>query len=386
MLRCCLFHDGDPCDVPPNNWDAVVTASRKHFVAPLLYLSLRNKEGVPSSVISRLEAMYHSNLKSNIRRLNKLAEFLNALQNDHIPSVVLKGCFISESIYENVGARIFGDADIMVKPEDVDRAHRCLTKVGAFSPESGPPVDLHWYLEDALNLDMDRIWSRIQPAVIGGISTHGLSPEDLLIHLCLHMGFHHNYEFGGLRSLCDIREIISRHGDRLDWGYIASTATNGEFAKAIYLPLHLAKTLVSAQVPEDALSSLCPDPILTEPVQWALSQMFHTKPFDESPALSPNFWSLWASGSLWKKVVSFLKLLYPDRKYIAQKYPTSPRSMKTYFYYMVRMKRHIFKYLSVCTRIIMNESEMKRILERERRNIHMRAWMTDGDGKKRYTV
>ncbi len=361
------------------DWESVPTSSEEHLVAPLLYVKLRKSTGVPPSIIHLLEAYYRVNLKRNIQHLHHLGKWLKELQANHIPVVVLKGCHLAETVYDNLGARVFCDADLLVKPEDMDRAHRCLTKIGAFSPEKSFSVDLHWYLEDTLDIDMHRIWSRIQPATIGGINTHGLCIEDLLIHLCLHMGYHHNYEFGGLRTLCDIREIISRYGDTLDWGYIAYAASKGNFSKAICLPLCLTKLLLATKIPENTPASLCMDPIPTEPVKWALARMFTSQSFRNFPALSPNFWSLWASSSLWQKLVSFRKLLYPNKEYIAQKYPAPPRSLKRYFYYMVRLKRHLVKYLSVFARIVMNEPEMKRILEREQSNIRMRSWMTDED-------
>jgi hypothetical protein len=378
-LLHALRRDGAAGDICAEDWESVVAASEKHLVAPLLYLTVRKNNEVPPSVISRLEANYHTNLKRNIQRLHRLGILLKTLNKEHIPVVVLKGCHLAETVYENVGARIFGDADLLVKPDDMDRAHRCLTKAGAFSQPNDLPIDLHWYLENILNIDMDRIWSRIKESIVGSVSTLVLSPEDLLIHLCLHLGFHHNYEFGALRSLCDIREIISRHDGIIDWGYISETATNSGFPKAIFLPLYLAKMLVSAQVPKNVIASLCPDTIPSEPVKWALSRMFSPKAYKNIPALSPNFWALWASDSFLKKILSLRKLIYPDRNFIAQKYPTPPRSLRTYIYYLIRMKDHLLLYLSAFARIIMNEPEMKRILEKERCNIRMQSWMTDRD-------
>ena len=133
----------------------------------------------------------------NMNLYHELSHVLTVLRHDDIPVIVLKGAHLAEIVYENIALRPMCDVDLLVKKEDLTRVQRKLLETG-YSPFTNRLLlDIHWHLENSMTdlpVDMDMIWERAQPAFIAGVKVLVLSPEDLLLHLCLHLGFHHFFQ------------------------------------------------------------------------------------------------------------------------------------------------------------------------------------------------
>ena len=70
-------------------------------------------------------------------------------------------------------------------------------------------LEIHWHIDRSshpFTIDLDGMWERALPAIIAEVEALVLSPEDLLLHLCLHTCKHKLT--GGLRPFCDIAETI----------------------------------------------------------------------------------------------------------------------------------------------------------------------------------
>jgi len=58
------------------------------------------------------------------------------------------------------------------------------------------------------------LWQRVQTVTLDGIPYPILTPEDLLLHLCVHASYQHQFAFD-LRSLWDIRQLCQAYPDLL---------------------------------------------------------------------------------------------------------------------------------------------------------------------------
>jgi hypothetical protein len=81
-----------------------------------------------------------------------------------------------------------------------------------------------------------------------------LGPEDLLLHLCLHL-CRHRFN-GGVIALCDIAAAIAHYEGRLDWTKVQALAVKCGASDYLFVPLQLAVELMGAGVPPTALASL----------------------------------------------------------------------------------------------------------------------------------
>lgn len=102
--------------------------SRRHRVAPLLYRQLKKLEAsdVPSEIMQELRTYYLRTAARNMDFYRQMSAILQCFQSENIPVIPLKGLYLAEHVYRNIGVRPMGDVDVLVRQED----HRCPTTLG----------------------------------------------------------------------------------------------------------------------------------------------------------------------------------------------------------------------------------------------------------------
>jgi hypothetical protein len=163
-------------------------------------------------------------------QLIELSRVQDLLESDGIRHLVFKGPALSVQTTRDLGARGFGDLDLLVDPDSVERVFGLLVANGWMSSEPLPPwgswawnrilhtsnelsfsgsccsVDLHWRLDptlDALPV-FDELWSRRESVDLGGVIASTLGPGDALSHACLNAA---KDEWRWLRNLVDIHRL-----------------------------------------------------------------------------------------------------------------------------------------------------------------------------------
>src|SRR5207237_1012421 len=104
---------------------------------------------------------------------------------------------------------------------------------------------------------VEDFWRRAQPASIGSMPALVLAPTDVVLHLCLELACVDRF-VARLRTLCDIAATIDRHGEDFDWVLFLKHAADYSAERFVYYPLWLARGLVQADIPADALRRLEP--------------------------------------------------------------------------------------------------------------------------------
>ena len=100
------------------DWDYILDCSIKQGISPLFYWNLRkisNGKDVPYEVMKSLEKIYYSNLARNMILYDELGKILKAFKKAGIDTIVLKGAFLAEEIYKNIGLRPMSDIDLLIK-------------------------------------------------------------------------------------------------------------------------------------------------------------------------------------------------------------------------------------------------------------------------------
>ena len=206
-----------------------------------------------------------------MRVYHELARVLETLQDEDISVIALKGAHLAEVVYGNIALRPMSDVDLLVKEPDLSRVEKKLLAMGYTPdekntaelaercvhftyklPREGLCMEIHWNIQlsnSPFNVDVDGLWKRTRPAMIAGVRVLALSPEDLLLHLCLHTAFRHLFGQSALRSLCDISETIRHYQDQIDWEQVRHRAHQWGIGNCLHLTLHLASKLLGAAVP-----------------------------------------------------------------------------------------------------------------------------------------
>lgn len=359
-------------ELPEADWNCLVRQARRHALEPLLCQQLKTRhQAVPAAVLRDLQAKYFACAWRNNSLYQELEKVLNALREQGIPVILLKGAHLVKIIYGNIALRSVGDVDILVRKNDLPQARKTLLKLGYRSSkeedvetacagchhllplmkEDAAPVELHWTFELAFAIDHDGLWERARPVMLADADVLVLSPEDLLLHLCLHSAYHHLYE-NGLRAFCDIRETIRHHRDELDWETALRRARQWGAGNSVYLTLHLAKELLGAEVPAELLARHKPDSFSPQLAAEAEKMIFRERGMNLFH--QPHLTKLLNSMSALDTARLFLQRIFLSRKELADRYSISPNSPYIFLHYPLRLKdmiaRHGRTVLQLCWR------------------------------------
>jgi len=368
----------------PSDWREVVGQAMRHKIAPYLYLRLKNlrlSELVPREIMVALREFFFRSAARNLRLYSRLSKVLGLLKDEDISVIVLKGAYLDEAVYQRIGTRAFNDVDLLFRKGDLLRCQKKLMHEGYYPIQDNLPLDIHWDFDLApspVRVDMRAIWKRARPDIIADVPVQVLSPEDLIIHLCLHLAVKNLFEYVGLRTFCDIREIIERYHGQLKWDDLAGRVGEWGAGNGVYLTLLLARELLNAHVPDSLLKMLRPEDLDPSVRDWALDQIFWSR--GSSLSLSPYFWQLWQPCSLREKTAHFLKLIYPPREYVSREYPAPYGSSRNYFYYLVRVKDHFSRYVRAVWRMVIRDEKMLSLAERQRKNSAIMEWLSSSPG------
>src|SRR4051812_47965462 len=226
-------------------WRAVVALAADYQLAPLLYSKVRDLPAgtVPADVETGLKNAHRLTAAANMRLYHELRGMLRALAARSIPVIVLKGSYLAQAAYAHVALRPMRDIDLMVPRSRLPEALDCLWSLGygGGTAEGGlahcataahaaplgkpgaPAGEMDWEIEGPRSpfaVDLDGLWDRARRVQIAGADTLVLSPEDFLLHLCLHGTRHLTRDWQDrtvLKSVCDIAHAVGAWGGELDW-------------------------------------------------------------------------------------------------------------------------------------------------------------------------
>ena len=221
-----------------------------------------------------LSAQANAQLR-HLQTLRVVAEVAEALT---VPWLVIKGPVLASHWYKS-GVRQYNDLDIVVHPADFGTATAELERLG-FEVQTRNwdryleaqmaeiqfkrddlKIDLHWDLQPVGELrvemlhDRARWLRRAMPVSLAGVEVQTLSPEDTLLHLCLHGALS-----GGdvLVYLTDVRAVIDRG---IDWDRFVRLAVTAGTPACVHGILDRAKRTVSADVPTRVLRVIAGPPL-----------------------------------------------------------------------------------------------------------------------------
>ncbi len=268
------------------NWDYIGANAGRHGISSLLYRNLSHFDGlgvIPDKVMKHFKGQYFSTIARNRHHYDELRKILQSFKDAGIPVIILKGAALAELVYHDVGLRGFNDIDILVRKEDLWKVKRRVLEAGYFldervSPEAYNekfgcdlnyfkdfPLEIHWDILRKVGSDkptkvtIEELWKNATPVRITDIDTLILAPEDMLLHLCIHLPKH---RYNRLIWLCDLSEIITYYD--IDWNQVLKNANKCKAKLYMYYGLYFSSKLVGANVPPYVLQKLKPNDLETK--------------------------------------------------------------------------------------------------------------------------
>jgi hypothetical protein len=269
----------------PLDWRYVVNASIRHGVAPLLADALAaagDPASSPEHALEELRRLRAISTKRHDRLYRALRDIVSTLRGAGVEVLALKDVALAVTAYPRPGQRPIGDIDLSVRRDAYETAARELEGLGFRRELSESPyldrygvgqhfcresddlwVDLQWnvaqrewdpYGDGAFTFDPWALWNGAAelPEVPGLFAP---SPEVMLVHLALHLEGH---RYGELILFSDVAELLRAEGARFDWSKTRELACELQATSALYHVLLLARALMGASVPQQALDDLLP--------------------------------------------------------------------------------------------------------------------------------
>ncbi len=333
------------------DWDDLYRRAVAARLGPLLYASLRGVASVPPSTLQALRSLYQSNSVRNLVQLHELGIALSHLSGGGVPVIVLKGAALAETVYRNIGARPFGDIDLLVHPDHLSALCRLLaepgyrpvraeTHAGAHAEYENELtlrkpgrvemlLDIHWSLFDSPyyqdKISMDWFWQTAAPARLGSVDIAVLGTEAEILHLCGHLWLHH----GGsdLFWSHDIAEVIAAREGNLDWDELVSQARCHELVVSVRRTLHRIAAEWRLPIPARVLAQLDamqPTPGEARVFGWLTA---------ESRPVAQRLWADLASTPSWRRRLRFAwSNIVPSSAYMRQRYRIRHAALLPFYY------------------------------------------------------
>jgi hypothetical protein len=223
------------------DWPALVELAVREGTAPLLHSHLCRLDlldRLPLPARRRLSEVARSVWAANVVLARHWGEVTAALRQAGVETLTLKGMALANVVYTEAGLRPMADVDLLVRPADHAIALATLRSLGYETPgdvadrlgasrsfaelvRAGTRIDLHWHaarylrFEGIVAIDHDGLWRRARSLVTPEGSSLMLSPEDLLLHLVLHLTL--GSDFARVLWYADIDAVARRFAAELDW-------------------------------------------------------------------------------------------------------------------------------------------------------------------------
>jgi len=258
------------------DWDKILPFAKHQNVLTIIYhVLLKNGllEKVPPEKAQALEADFIGKTAFILQYENSLSKIVDSLYQERISFVIIKGPTIANELYEPTEVRPYGDLDILIKNHNYDKVKRILAQHGFqvadsenethrrqywnsvdfyHSENRNIAIDLHW---DTLMSSWGRnfftdqeIWDNTRWLEFSGMRLPVLDPMILILHLCLHLSFHH--QFGKLQTLCDLDLAIQKFDTDIDWEQMLQIVSKMKIWKAVIYSMRLSKILLETELPE----------------------------------------------------------------------------------------------------------------------------------------
>ena len=254
------------------DWSGVLTEAQKHQVLTLLYPLLSeigHSMGLSDDQLEELRIASLYDGKEEERKHFDIRKVLLALSDANIPVIVLKGLVLRE-LYPHPCLRTMTDVDILVRPDDMDRAGNVLEGIGYikgpmiekhtdYSHATLPHIELHRKLTSEFQADIktdfdDEVWSRAVEVTVGDAVASSLCPQDEVLYLLLHMASHFISSGFGLRQLCDLVLVLESNRGSIDFAILMEQASRMHievFAGSVF---RICRFLFDLRLPEVNLS------------------------------------------------------------------------------------------------------------------------------------
>lgn len=370
--------------IPPQYWAQLYKLASIHRVDTLLAYQLRKRgliKFVPPLLARRWDKQILDNSVKNLGLYAELDNIIQVLNRHNIIVIALKGLFLADKVYKNIGIRRMSDIDILLPDHRIEEAYHLLidhlgytihggkslslNKGGHIAPLVSPTgiiIELHWTIMLGQNTAEDVV-RRAVPVKLLKSNLLTLDAEDNILYLCKHVAHTHRFGYGGLRAICDIAWAIEYYGMDLNWDILVVRGRDWGWERIIYLALAVSERLVGAKVDEKIFAALCDQSSCESMIETAVEQLFATETTGADP-VSDNISSFWQEQGFKNKLAKLFWAVFIPREKMIQINQLAPNSWRVYWLYVPRIYNLIKSHTGTLFQLGTGNDQMNAIASR----------------------
>jgi len=341
------------------DWDYLAKTIIDRGIAPLLYIKLSllaNSHLIPKPITAKLQQSYYITLSRSTILYEHFKLLAGQFLANGIELIALKGIYLSEWLYQDIGLRQMSDIDLLVKPEDGEKALDVLAGMGYQSngeDESdsdvkygevvhytplvlnGVAIEVHIKLHqdnEKYRVLVAKLWENATPVTVNNIKVLTLNAYDLLIHTCIHLDKH--FQQGHVQFTCfsDVTNLLEQNSDTFDWVELENTCKLYNCDKEVFKYILLVNKYMQATVPA-AIISKYTNTLTIKEEELFLKYLSGFIGF--TTGMHRHFGNFQHITSFQDKVRYFFRIIFPTKKFMLTKFQLKNPGL-VYFYYPYR--------------------------------------------------
>lgn len=263
------------------DWVAFSKNAIDRAAAPLIvnkFGHFKNVGHIPEVAIRNLKQASLRTLTRNMLLTEHFRQVIRAFSEAGIPVIALKGALLSEWLYGNINLRQFSDLDLLVPQEQGLEAVAILREKGYSSNDlimsefiqkntsivhykpmvkNGVSIEIHIRVHsqsETYQVDLERMWKDAVPLHVHGVEVLGFCPEDLLMHLCIHLDKH--FLSGQYQFTCfyDLVNMLNHKNGVLNWETFEENCIRTNTVLVTYKYLLLAHKYMNGRLPSTVVA------------------------------------------------------------------------------------------------------------------------------------
>jgi hypothetical protein len=251
------------------DFELIFEYAAKNGLAPMIYKNLNAYDSVPVEVTDKFRDAYLHSVRRNILNAEETLRVIRALEGDGIEVIPLKGSIASETVFGDPGVYLASDIDILVRPEDIERAHTILENAGFrkmdwisdedlmlnhyhFLYQKGNHLlELHWNLAKRYYKIPPDFWLEESATLdYAGFKFKTLSPERYLLYAIFRL-FDHG--FRPLKFIVFVSGLIRKYSFEIDWKDLMRMAVKFRMERLTVFTLKLVHDMFGTGIDKNIL-------------------------------------------------------------------------------------------------------------------------------------
>jgi hypothetical protein len=196
---------------------------------------------------------------------------------------------------------------------------------------------------DFYKTNIDKIWQNAIDFSCDGIKALMLSYEDMIMELCFNLSKHN---FNKLRRSCDINEFILRYKNVINWDVFIKKSYERRLHPLNYLGLKRVKKIFNTPIPENILKQLKPTKskiIIANKLFPKINSVesllgYYSSGLPTELRFLLITYQLKSIKMLITILTFFLKVIFPNSKFLSYRYNTTLSTPVRLHFYLRRLK------------------------------------------------